>query len=344
MQYTQPFSFVYFILTLSISSAPCICVKMTMSTTSSVLKDKHLCKIAICLFLATCHCLPLQCSGVLPEGNGNCRTTVSPSDPKPSISLADSRPWLAQVTVSCESISLKNEDKSVPLSSQMSFRTCEGALIHKNWIVTASTCLSGCKSLKTASITIDLGLHSNDILQDVALERKHVSSMNVDRIFVRNLETKQTGVTHLLALFRARQKPHHPLSSNESDVTARDIALLRLSKSVADKNRILPLSSCSSRQDERLTHDNDKVSDGSVDDATSIAGKEAENGLEDDEDLHSSNEGSGEPFVTLRSNSYLVSGWGGDDEDDSSHVRIMREARLELLGQEACSKVFGGQS
>lgn len=115
----------------------------------------------------------------------------------------DSRPWIVLVWITCEGDEFE------------SLRTCEGALIRKQWVLTAANCFS-CGS--AASVVVDVGLHNSDIRAEIRYNRS-VERVGADGIFI---------------------PPDFERQSMKGD-----IALLHLNRQVKNATRAVSLVDCS---------------------------------------------------------------------------------------------------
>lgn len=122
----------------------------------------------------------------------------------------DSRPWIVFVWISCEDSKTAGRE----LASAEALRTCEGTLVRENWVVSAASCFP-CGS--AASVVVDVGLHSNDIREEMK-DMRRVERIGVEKVLV---------------------APRYTYSRHENDV-----ALLRLSKAVKNASRAIELMDC----------------------------------------------------------------------------------------------------
>ncbi len=120
------------------------------------------------------------------------------------VTQPDTRPWIVLAWISCED----SASDPAPL------RTCEGALIRRDWVVTAASCFR-CGS--AASVVVDVGLYSSDIRAEILGDRK-VERIGVDKVFL---------------------APRYVYPQRKNDV-----AILHLSKSVNNESRTIALMDC----------------------------------------------------------------------------------------------------
>ena len=268
------------------------------------------------------------CGKSLASDNGS-ESTDSPLHPSVFESLIGSRPWLILVWVSCEIVASDTDSEIHPPTSLL--RTCEGALIRREWVLTASSCLWKCKSLNTTSITVDVGLHSNDIRHELSLGRNLAERISVERVFLRRSDSMQIAIPDISSTFVIKQgldvsSDYKSSFADTSELNSGDIALLRLSRSARDNNGVLALSDCSINNGG--LYGGDKVGSGS-------GGEEYE-----DDEFNVTDRDDGDRTRDARV--YLVSGWGRVGFKDTLKANILHDVRLTLLPQRVCREVIGG--
>lgn len=305
--------------------------------------------------------LPIQCysNTQQPTLDTVCSKFLSSSNDSQSTnsqsvfeSLIGSRPWLTLVWVSCETVASKTDDEIHPPTSLL--RMCEGALIRKDWILTASSCLWKCKSLNTTSITVDVGLYSNEIRKELSLGRNAVERINVERVFLKGSgrDSVQTGIPDFSNTFETDQGIGSYESFDNEELSSGDITLLRLSRSVRDKESVLPLSDCSidhgRLQDEG--EENVEIVFSGTEEGSGGNGSEERKGNQTFEEMNTnkrlpeSNVTDGDDIGDLYGGEYLVSGWGKiiGIKDNTLNPNVLHDVRLEMLPQKVCREIIGG--
>ena len=167
---------------------------------------RSLLRFSFASFVVGALVLSFPCNTAVSLDPAVCATYPTDANPRRISGRAaapDSRPWIVLVWVTCEGDEVD------------SLRTCEGALIRRQWVLTAANCFL-CGS--AAAVVADVGLHNSDIRAEIRYNRS-VERIGVDGIFI------PPGFKYLSA--------------------KGDVALLHLSREVKNATRVIPLVDCS---------------------------------------------------------------------------------------------------
>ncbi len=282
-------------------------------------------KCLIAIFILSYVFLPCLCRNLEREIPSSCGNFIpSANDDKNMFEARpDSRPWLVLVWVSCKSLFFRSEN-----STQLLVKTCEGALVRDEWVLTVASCFQDCHGgVELASATVDVGLHSSDIREEIAAGRTTAERIPVNKIYS---SEKNSRIEELIGV------QNRSFSS--------DLALLRLSTSAGDQKRIISLPNCS----EKLLPTSMPSQNGSSHLKKKdrfIPTKFPSNDLINDQTR--GNETSEEMNSRDTSDAVeggvdsncLVSSWGGI----ASPTAVLREMGLRLFSQDECDKISGGE-
>ena len=100
------------------------------------------------------------------EGLGDSCQDMHPSGNRPTAAEPDSRPWMVLIWVSCDRAVSGNDNSTHSL-----VKTCEGALVREDRVLSAASCLQECGDVGLISASVDIGLHSSDIREEIASGR-----------------------------------------------------------------------------------------------------------------------------------------------------------------------------
>ena len=227
--------------------------------------------------------------------------------------IPDSRPWLVLVWISCES---GNHSHSL-------VKTCEGALIRDNWVLTVARCFQDCHDgLEFISATVDIGLHNNDVRREIVSGRNNTKRIPVEKIYLNN---------NNFVISSVENEMQKQLIQNMS--VSNDLALLRLSVSVRDQNRVISLPNCTT---EDLPSNSQSIDDFLIPESTSTASQ-----MHSDEEALKGQGRNNREVVdeSKRDSNCLINSWGGI----ASSATVLQEMDLRLLSRDECVQFSGGE-
>ncbi len=273
-------------------------------------------KCLIAIFVLIFICLSCLCRGQESNIQSSCKNFLK--DGKTMFEATpDSRPWLVLVWVSCESL---GDNHSLPL-----VKTCEGALIRDNWVLTVASCFQDCQGgIESVSATVDVGLHSSDVRKEIAAGR-----INMERIPVQRIYLSENNF-----VINSAQNDMQKQSAQNMSVF-NDLALLRLSSDVRDRGRVISLPNCE-HQTSKL---NDKfTTPESAFTAFPLQNKDTHNQVPSSRARDSRKVASNSDENDVDSNC-VVNSWGGI----ASPAGVLQEVDLRLLSRDECIQFSGGE-
>ena len=272
-------------------------------------------------FLFSLLYLPCLCRELSKNVTNSCKDTF-PSEVGLTAAKPDSRPWMALIWVSCEKLV-----SQVDNSTQLLIKTCEGALVRESWVLTASTCLQECRDIRQVSATVDIGLHSSDIREEFAANRRN------ERISVQKIYSSEDVV----AFEYSRDLTKEYFSVNSSAYN--DIVLLLLSRRVRDHSRIIPLVDCTKQftTPSKLQQSFNYLS-GELG-GSGNGGEESASGDSHD-DFEGSGTADGSSERASEGGECLVSSWGGPMSERGG---VLQDMKLRLLPRGECDHIVKGE-
>ncbi len=280
-------------------------------------------KCLIVIFILSYISLPCLCRSQEKEIPSSCGNFIpSAKDDKNMFEARpDSRPWLVLVWVSCKSLFFQSGS-----SAQLLVKTCEGAIVGDKWVLTVASCFQDCQGgVELASATVDVGLHSSDIRKEIAAGRTSAERIPVDRIYSSEKNFRSGNIEELVG---------QQTVQNTSFLS--DLALLQLSTSAGDQNRVISLPNCS----EKLLPTSMPSQNGSSQMKKKDRFLSTESPL-NDQTRSSRERKSRDASDTIEGgadSNCLVSSWGGI----ASPTAALQEMGLRLLSQDECDQISGG--